>query len=175
MRELTRGGNDKMPSTAIARGGALLVAATLALPLLGHAVGAAEQTLRFRLVTQQVGPPSALPEIGGHKVNVGQYMGVATFEDGRIAHKRFVDVSDDTPENGTFKGYSTYTFQNGDSLTLGYTGGWDSNGATGRYTLISGTGAYAGASGTGEFKAIDEPWDEASMFEGSFTLTLATQ
>jgi hypothetical protein len=32
------------------------------------------------------------------------------FEDGRIAHKRFVDVSDDMAQAGTFKGYSTYTF-----------------------------------------------------------------
>ena len=103
-------------------------------------------------------------------------MGVATFEDGRIAHKRFVDVSDDTAQAGTFKGYSTYTFQAGNSLTLSYTGGWDDKGAKGLYQVISGTGAYEGATGTGEFeRAVEEPWDEAMLWDVSFQLTLPTQ
>ena len=166
-----------LANVTTARGHALLLAATSGLVLLTHTAPAAaeEQTLRFKLVTQQVGAPSALPEIGGHKVSVGENMGVATFEDGRIAHKRFVDVSDDTAQAGTFKGYSTYTFQAGDSLTLSYTGGWDDKGAKGVYQVISGTGAYEGATGTGEFRAVEEPWDEANLFEGSFTLTLATR
>jgi hypothetical protein len=154
---------------------AFLIAATLGLSLAAHTAAAEEQTLRFKLVTQQVGTPSQMPEIGGHKVVVGEYMGVATFEDGRIAHKRFVDMSDDTAEAGSFKGYSTYTFANGDSLTLSYTGGWDSKGATGAYQVISGSGAYEGATGTGSFKSVSEPWEEASMFEGSISVTLATQ
>jgi hypothetical protein len=106
-----------------ARGKAILLAATSGLFLL-HAtpVVAEEEMLRFRLVVQQVGEPTALPEIGGHKLKSGRYMGVAVFEDGRIAHKRFVEVADDTAEAGTYKGYSTYTFVNGDSLTLSYTG-----------------------------------------------------
>jgi hypothetical protein len=155
----------------------LLLAATAGLIFFTHTAptAAAEQTLRFKLVTQQVGVPSALPEIGGHQVTVGQYMGVATFEDGRIAHKRFVDVSDDTAEAGSFKGYSTYTFDNGDALTLSYTGGWNANGATGTYDVISGTGQFAGATGTGSFTAMDEPWDEALLWDVSLSLTLATQ
>ena len=129
-----------------ARGHALLLAATSGLILLAHTapVAAEEQTLRFKLVTQQLGEPRELPEIGGHKVSVGEYMGVAVFEDGRIAHKRFVDVSDDTAQAGTFKGYSTYTFQAGDSLTLSYTGGWDDKGAKGVYQVISGTARIGG-------------------------------
>jgi hypothetical protein len=136
---------------------------------------AEEQTLRFKLVVQEVGIPSALPEIGGHKVSAGRYMGVAMFEDGRIAHKRFVDVSDETAGAGSFKGYSTYTFENGDSLTLSYTGGWDAKGATGTYQVISGTGKYAGATGTGSFKGLDEPWDEAYLYDVTLNLMLATQ
>ena len=153
----------------------LLAAAFVAGSGFAAPVAAEEQTLRFKLVIQQVGEPSDLPEIGGHKVTVGEYMGVATFDDGRIAHKRFVDVSDDTADAGSFKGYSTYTFQNGDSLTLGYTGGWDANGLKGDYQLISGTGSFEGATGTGSFKGVDEPWDEANLLEGEFRLTLATQ
>jgi hypothetical protein len=136
---------------------------------------AEEQVLRFKLVVQEVGTPTALPEIGGHKVYSGQYMGVAVFEDGRIAHKRFVETGDDTADAGSFKGYSTYTFQNGDSLTLGYTGGWDAGGAKGDYRVISGTGAFEGATGTGSIKGLDEPWEQASLLECEFRLTLASQ
>ena len=158
------------------RGKALLLAATSGLLLLHTApVTAEEQVLRFKLVVQQVGEPTALPEVGGHKLNSGRYMGVAVFEDGSIAHKRFVEIADDTAEAGTYKGYSTYTFVTGDSLTLSYTGGWDANGGTGEYQVLSGTGKFEGAKGTGSFKTVEEPWEEALLLEGSFNLTLATQ
>jgi len=84
-------------------------------------------------------------------------------------------VSDDTAEAGSFKGYSTYTFENGDALTLSYTGGWNASGATGAYQVISGTGQFAGATGSGTFKAMDEPWDEALLWDVSLSLMLATQ
>ena len=167
-----------MLATVIAaRGRALLLAATSGLMVLAHTapVAAEEQQLRFRLVVQQVGEPTALPEIGGHKLSSGRYMGVAVFEDGRIAHKRFVEVADDTAEAGTYKGYSTYTFVDGDALTLSYTGGWDAKGGTGEYQVISGTGRFAGAKGTGSFRTVEESWEEALLLEGSFNLTLATQ
>jgi hypothetical protein len=162
---------------AVVRGRGFLFAATLGLSFLVHSatVQAEEQILRFKLVVQLIGAPSEFPEIGGHKVSAGEYMGVATFEDGRIAYKRFVDVSDDTADAGTFKGYSTYTFQNGDALTLSYTGGWDANGLKGDYKVISGTGKFDSATGTGSFKGVDEPWDEANLLEGEFRLMLATQ
>lgn len=148
------------------------IAAAALVASAGTAV-AKEEVLKFRLVTQQVGAPVELPEIGGHKFVVGRYMGVAVFEDGRIAHKTFVDASDDTAEAGTFKGYSTYTFENGESLTLSYTGGWDGNGGRGDYRLISGTGAYEGATGTGTFASVEESWDDAYLFEGSLRLEVA--
>ncbi|WP_159712656.1 hypothetical protein [Geminicoccus flavidas] len=134
-----------------------------------------EQTLRYKLVVQPAGKPATMPEIGGHTATVGEYMGVAVFEDGRIAHKRFVDISDDTATGGNFKGYSTYTFENGDSLTFSYTGEWNDQGLTGAYTLLSGTGQYANATGTGSFKGVDEPWEQANLLEGSFQLTVPSQ
>jgi hypothetical protein len=165
-----------LANITITRGKALLLAATSGLFLLyATPVVAEEQMLRFRLVVQQVSEPTALPEIGGHKLNSGRYMGVAVFEDGRIAHKRFVEVADDTAEAGTYKGYSTYTFVNGDSLTLSYTGSWDANGARGEYEVLSGTGEFEGAKGTGSFKTVEEPWEEALLLDGSFNLTVATQ
>ena len=132
---------------------------------------AGEQKLKFRFVTQMIGEPGNLPEIAGHKITAGHYMGVATFEDGRIAHKDFVDVSDDTENSGTFKGYSTYTFQNGDSITASYTGGWDAGGAHGDYQVVSGTGAFSGASGTGGFTAAEAKWTAAAfLWDGWFDL-----
>jgi hypothetical protein len=164
-------------TAAIVHSRGFLFAATLGLSFLAHTatVQAEEQILKFKLVVQHIGTPSELPEIGGHKVSAGEHMGVATFEDGRIAYKRFVSVSDGMTDAGTYKGYSTYTFQDGDSLTLSYTGGWDANSDRGDYQLISGTGKFKGATGTGSFKAVDEPWNEANMYEGELRLTLATQ
>jgi len=154
---------------------ALLLAVTFGLIFHAHTAVAEGQTLRAKLVTQQVGVPSELPEIGGHKVFVGQFMGVATFEDGRIAYKRFVVMSDDTAEAGSLKGYSTYTFVDGDALTLSFTGSWDGNGMRGDYTVISGTGKFVGVTGTGSFKTLKEPWDDARLWDVSLKLTPATQ
>ena len=160
---------------ATLRGSAVLLAAACSLTFLVHSAPAAaeEQTLRFKLVVRPLGTPAELPEIGGHKISANQYTGVAMFEDGRIAYKRFVELDDGTGDVGTFTGYSTYTFQAGDSLTLSYTGGWDAKGVTGKYQVISGTGEYVGATGTGEFKSVEAKWEEAILLDGSFKLTLA--
>ena len=71
-----------------------------------------------------------------------------------------------------YSGYSTYTFENGDALTLSFTGGWGENGGGGDYEVISGTGAFEGATGTGRFDGVDDPWEDASLADGSFTLNL---
>jgi len=164
-----------LATVTTARGKALLLAATFGLMFHAHTAAAEGQTLHAKLVTQQVGVPSELPEIGGHKVFAGQFTGVATFEDGRIAYKRFVVMSDDTAEAGSFKGYSTYTFVDGDALTLSFTGSWDGNGMRGDYTVISGTGKFVGVTGTGSFKTLKEPWDDARLWDVSLKLTPATQ
>ena len=166
-----------LATIATTRGFALLLTAACALTFLAHTapVAAEEQTLRFKLVVRPLGKPAELPEIGGHKVSANEYTGVAVFEDGRIAYKRFVEIDDSTGDVGTFTGYSTYTFQAGDSLTLSYTGGFDTKGVTGKYQVISGTGEFAGATGTGEFKSVEAKWDEALLLDGSFRVTLANQ
>ena len=166
-----------LATIATARNPALLLTAACGLVFLAHTAPAAaeEQTLRFKLVVRPLGTPAELPEIGGHKVSANEYTGVAVFEDGRIAYKRFVELDDGTGDVGTFTGYSTYTFQAGDSLTLSYTGGWGADGVTGKYQVISGTGEFAGATGTGEFKSVEAKWDEALLLEGSFNVTLAKQ
>jgi hypothetical protein len=85
-----------LATIATARGPALLLTAACGLMLLAHTAPAAaeEQTLRFKLVARSLGKPAELPEIGGHKVSANEYTGVAVFEDGRIAYKRFVEMDD---------------------------------------------------------------------------------
>jgi hypothetical protein len=136
-------------------------------------VAAAEQTLEFRLVTKRLGGSSMeVANVEGRSVGAGEYAGVAVFDDGRIAYKDFVLMSDGTNEGGSYSGYSTYTFQDGDSLTLKFTGGWGPKGDAGDYVVLSGTGAFAAATGTGHFEAVDEPWDGANLYDGSFKITL---
>lgn len=127
---------------------------------------AAEETLKFRLVV--TGDPAAtlqVPNIEGRSLYAGHYTGVAILEDGRIAFKDFVGVTDNGGADGNFFGYSTYTFLNGDSLTLKYTGGWSADGFVGNYDVLSGTGAYEGATGTGQFDAAKDPWDDAYLYD----------
>ena len=156
------------------------VAAFLLLANAGSTASAAEQTLRFKLVTTMQAGWSRARSARGRRPqgDRGRVHGRCdVFEDGRIAHKQLRGRErrhGRMPE--TFKGYSTYTFQNGDSLTLSYTGGWDaSSAAKGDYQVVAGTGAFAGATGTGHFEAADEKWEKAMLWDGSFKLTLATQ
>ena len=132
---------------------------------------AEEQTLRFRLVVSFTNVSFAEnPNAPGHSVGAGRAVGVAVFEDGRIAFKDFVIANDGTAEAGTASGYSTYTFQNGDSLTARFTYEWSPAGGVGDYQVLSGTGALEGATGTGHFEAVEETWKDADLLEGSFTL-----
>ena len=149
-------------------------AAMIAACVVAGSAAAEEQTLKFRLVTKKVsGPVMQVANVEGRSVGAGEYVGVAVFEDGRIAYKDYVAMVDAGKGEGSYSGYSTYTFQNGDSITLKFSGGWNKDGSGGDYEVLSGTGAYKDASGTGRFDALKEPWEGANLYEGSFTLTLA--
>jgi hypothetical protein len=135
------------------------------------AASAEEQTLKFRLLTRSVQEAAfEQGDVPGQFVSASEQVGVAIFEDGRIAYKEFVNTTDGTADAGTFLGYSTYTFENGDSITARFTGAWSANGEGGDYEVLSGTGAYSGVTGTGRFDAVGESWDKANLYEGSFTL-----
>ena len=110
--------------------------------------------------------------VEGRSIGAGDYVGVAVFDDGRIAFKKFVMMMEAAKAEGSYSGYSTYTFQNGDSLTLKFVGGWGEKRDGGDYEVLSGTGAFKGATGTGGFEALEENWDGANLYEGSFKLTL---
>ena len=138
----------------------------------GSAVGE-EQTLKFRLITTEVdGTSFEAPGEAGHELGTSRSVGVAVFEDGRIAFKTYIITIDSAGETGNYSGYSTYTFENGDALTLSFTGGWDESGEGGDYKVISGTGAFEGTTGTGRFDGVDDPWEDAYLANGSFTLNM---
>ena len=134
-------------------------------------VAAEEETLKFRLIITTIsGNFFDAPDIEGQSVGTFQKAGVAVFEDGRLAFKQFVVSIDNRGAEGNYAGYSTYTFQKGDSLTLKFTGEWGPKGDGGDYEVLSGTGDYEGATGTGRFDAVKNAWDDALLYDGSITI-----
>ena len=132
---------------------------------------AQEQTLPFKLViTMTRDAEMELPSITDQSVTASEAVGVAYFEDGRIAFKRFAIATVGGDEEGRYMGLSTYTFENGDALNLKFTGGWSPEGQTVEYTVLSGGGAFEGATGTGELTGVENSWEDANLLEGSFTL-----
>jgi hypothetical protein len=135
------------------------------------AVLAEEQTLRFKLViTTTRDAPMDLPSITDRSLVASEAVGVAQFEGGRVAFKRFSLATIRGKEDGNWMGLSTYTFENGDALNLQFSGSWSPEGSQVEYTLLSGEGAFEGATGTGELAGIVTAWKDALLFEGSFTL-----
>lgn len=149
---------------------AVLVAFSAA-ALSAAVASAEEQTLRFKLVVSMTSNVEMqLASVTDRALTTNEAVGVAYFDDGRVAFKQFVVSSLGGAEDGSFMGLSTYTFQNGDALTLKFTGGWAATGQGGDYEVLSGKGAFEGATGTGRFDALEDAWDDADLFEGSFEL-----
>jgi len=132
---------------------------------------AGEQTLEFKLVTAPVDVKVVqAANIEGQTMSAGQYFGVAYFKDGRIAIKNFISAADTLNGSGPIRGYSTYTFDDGSSITASYTGEIKAGVRTGTYTIISGTGAFAQASGTGTFDGVASPFKGAYLYNGKFVV-----
>jgi len=148
-----------------------LIALIVSVLMIGN-VAAQEETLKGRLITRTISETSIdAPGVEGIRVGAGHYAGIAVFEDGRLADKQFVLNWDNRGAEGNYNGYATYTFQNGDSLTLKFTGGWGPDGQSGDYQVLSGTGAYKGATGTGRFDAVPNPWDKANLWDLTIKVT----
>ncbi|MBP7242313.1 hypothetical protein [Amaricoccus sp.] len=146
-------------------------AAMVSALVLAGSAGAEEQILKFRLVTtDRDSVEHDVANVPGRYVAAHESVGVAVFEDGRIAHKSFVYTENGTEDAGEAVGYSTYTFENGDALTAKFVSTWGADGFKGTYEVLSGAGEFEGATGTGTFGKVDVPWRDMSAYEGSFTL-----
>jgi hypothetical protein len=115
---------------------------------------AADQTLKFKLVTFYI----------GEKDGQSHMVGVSVSPDGTLGTKDFYDKQG---ENGASTGHSTYNFPKG-SLVVNYSGastGTQTGGHyVGKYEIVSGTGAYQGATGGG---SIDGDWGDKSPLKGA--------
>ncbi len=85
---------------------------------------------------------------------------VCVFDDGRVADKQFVMINRAVGDGstGSSMGYSVYTMENGDSVSVEFTGNWGSDGFKGVYTVLDGTGKFKGATGDGTITGIQSPW-----------------
>ena len=124
---------------------------------------AGQQTLEFKLVIKAIDAKVVqAPNIEGRTLMAGNFFGVAYFKDGRIAVKDFINAGDLLRGKGSFRGYSTYTFEDGDSLTLSYVSESKETGLHGDYTVVSGTGAYSNATGAGVFDSVPTKWTDGA-------------
>ncbi len=145
-------------------GASILLAPSLAL--------AGEQVLEFKLVTKGTDMKMVqAANIEGRTLGVGNLFGVAFFKDGRVAAKEFVGGFDTLKGQGRYWGYSTYTFEDGSTITASYVAGVSGGKFHGDYTILSGTGLYDKATGTGTFDGLPTKWqDGASLFDGKFNV-----
>jgi hypothetical protein len=115
---------------------------------------AADQTLKFKLVTFYI----------GDKDGESHMVGVSISPDGKLGTKDFFDKAG---ENGASTGHSTYYFPDG-SLVVNYstaqTGTQTGAHVLGKYQIVSGTGAYQGATGSGSFEG---DWGDKSPLKGA--------
>lgn len=91
--------------------------------------------------------------------------GYCVFADGSVADKQFVMVNRvvDGGQRGTNQGYSVYTLDNGDTISVEFDGGWNKGPYSGVYKILGGTGAYADAKGDGTISGTDSPWKTSSV------------
>jgi hypothetical protein len=144
--------------------GAAAVVATSSIAFAG------EQKLEFKLVTRLVNPTTVVEaaNIEGQTMIASKAVGVAYFKDGRVASKDFIIALDLRNGSGSYKGYSTYTFEDGSSITASFTGERKAGESHGTYTILSGTGIYANATGTGSFDSVPTKFKDATLYDGKF-------
>lgn len=146
-------------------GSLAVLAALMAGYLSCSSATAAEKTLEFKLVVKQYDQKTLeAPNVPGQIVTESRAFGVGIFQDGRIAAKDFIVVSDLNKGVGSMYGYSTYTFDEGSTITARFTADLKPNQPIhGEYKIVSGTGVYAGATGTGTLDGIPHKFKEANV------------
>jgi hypothetical protein len=144
--------------------GAVAVVATSSIAFAG------EQKLEFKLVTKLIEPTTIVEaaNVDGQKMLTSKAFGVAFFKDGRVAAKDFIVSSELRNGSGPGRGYSTYTFDDGSSITASFVAEYKNGRAHGTYTILSGTGIYENATGTGTFDNIPSGFKGANLYNGTF-------
>jgi hypothetical protein len=132
---------------------------------------AGEQTLEFKLVTKALDPTILqAANVDGQQMMASKAFGVAFFKDGRVAAKDFIVSAETVKGTGPARGFSTYTFEDGSSITASFVGEFKDGKAHGDYTILSGTGTYANATGTGSFDGVPAAFKGASLYNGKFVI-----
>lgn len=175
-RYVERGGMKmKVAPTRTRMGKHTLAVSMVALSgfMAGPGAVAAEHSLEFRLVIMPVEVKTfEIPNIEGQNVSLMKMNGVAIFKDGRVAAKNFIFQVDYSKGSGPFFGYSTYTFEDGSSITARFAGTQRTGQPVhGEYTVLSGTGAYVGVKGSGTFDGAPHKLTGANLLNGKFSLT----
>jgi hypothetical protein len=140
----------------------------------------ADEHLEFKTVFTPVEVTvQQAPNVEGQVMRLAKNFGVAYFTDGRIAAQNFVVGSDvnNKSDEWIYHGFSTFTFEDGSSLTASFLGKGDAKGtfSKGEYKILSGTGRYADATGTGSFEKLPAKFKEF-FFSGRFDIkTTASQ
>ena len=130
---------------------------------------AGEQTLEFKLVVKSRDPMVLqATNVDGQTMMATKAFGVAFFKDGRVAAKDYIASSETRNGTGPTRGFSTYTFEDGSSITASFVGEFKDGKAHGDYTISSGTGAYANATGKGSFDSVPTKFKGAALLNGRF-------
>ncbi len=100
--------------------------------------------------------------------------GYCIFADGSVADKQFVVINRVVGDGatGSVLGFSVYTMQSGDSLSVEFTGDWGKDGFIGHYTVLGGTGSFENAAGDGSFTGTQSAWDTTGVFDVVMNLTM---
>lgn len=151
------------------------ILATAACALCAHAAHAKEVQIDCRLVHHPVDDTSTSTAIDGVALRAFRNVGVCVLPDGRLAEKNFVGSMSTRKggAEGDYSGFSVYTLENGDAVSVRFEGAWGAKGNHGRYTVLGGTGAFSGATGDGTIEGLKSPWAGATVMKISIRVNTA--
>lgn len=130
-----------------------------------HTVIAANDALNCRLMIHETGEAEPKITERGRLFRLSKQNGVATCDDGRLLQVQIMQTELHVDKVTHLSGFGVYSFENGDTLTVGFRGNEESAESTMNYTVIAGSGKYEMATGSGAVRSIEAPWTDTRMFE----------